>query len=226
MKKSLIMVRILFVLIGLSSLINPQVWADPHNGQSSKVVFIGGNCFEKGGCLSTGGVTIGVTIESSEASVTSAISADRPPSKSDRGEGVDYDKGERGSLSSVEVAAGLDEVIAGLSDFAFSTMALSEVSASSLAKFDTVVLNVGSSAMGCTCDTLTSQQKSDLIAFVASGKKLIIYDSECEPVDYSWLPFPFKTSNPGPQGAQGTLTSVCPKNSIFTDLGSTQGEKI
>jgi len=51
MKKSLIMVRILFVLIGLSSLINQQVWADPHNGQSSKVVFIGGSCFEEGGYL-------------------------------------------------------------------------------------------------------------------------------------------------------------------------------
>ncbi|MCL6584332.1 MAG: putative Ig domain-containing protein [bacterium] len=201
MKKSLIMVRILFVLIGLSSLINQQVWADPHNGQSRNVVFIGGNYFKKGGNLSTGGGIISPSLESSEASVTSAISADRPSSKSDRGEG-----GERGSLSSVEVAAGLDEVIAGLSDFTFSTMAPSDVSASSLAPFDTVVLNVGSSAMGCTCETLTPQQKSDLIAFVASGKKLIIYDSECEPVDYSWLPFPFKTSNPGPQGARGTLT--------------------
>jgi len=84
MKKSLIMVRILFVLIGLSSLINQQVWADT---QSRNVVFIGGKCFEEGGCLNTGGVTISPSLESSEASVTSAISADRPPSKSDRGEG-------------------------------------------------------------------------------------------------------------------------------------------
>jgi hypothetical protein len=45
---------------------------------------------------------------------------------------------------------------------------------------------------------------------VEVGNKLIIYDSECfpGPVDYSWLPYPFETANPGAQGAQGTLTIV------------------
>jgi hypothetical protein len=52
------------------------------------------------------------------------------------------------------------------------------------------------------------QQKTALVNFLATGHKLIIYDSECAPQDYSWLPYPFTTNNPGAQGAQGTLTIV------------------
>lgn len=98
-----------------------------------------------------------------------------------------------------------------LGDFTFTPMAPGAVSAANLAAFDTAVLNVASSAMACNTNTLTPQAQADLVAFVGAGKKLIIYDSECfpEPVDYSWLPYPFQTSNPGPAGAQeGTLTVV------------------
>jgi len=80
-------------------------------------------------------------------------------------------------------------------------------------KCDTFVLNVASSfslgGLGCNVGgNLTAQQKADLVAFVQQGGKLIIYDSECVPQDYSWLPYPFATSNPGAQGARGTLTIV------------------
>ena len=57
------------------------------------------------------------------------------------------------------------------------------------------------------------------MAFVAAGNKLIIYGSECSiPVDYSWLPYPFATNNPGAAGAQGTL-AVVENNFLSTLIG-------
>lgn len=105
-----------------------------------------------------------------------------------------------------------------LGDFNFSPMHPSTVNAASLAPFDTAVLNVASYAMRCNTNTLNLQQQVELIAWVAAGHKLIIYDSECYPgpVDYSWLPFPFSTANPGAMGAQGTLTIV-EDNTLSTD---------
>ncbi len=95
-----------------------------------------------------------------------------------------------------------------LGDFTFSNLAPGAVNAANLAAFDTAVLNVASTEMGCTTATLLPPAKTDLVAFVALGHKLIIYDSECPAADYSWLPFPFTTSNPGAMGATGTLTIV------------------
>lgn len=97
-----------------------------------------------------------------------------------------------------------------LGDFTFAPMMPVDVSAASLAPFDTAVLNVASYAMACNTDTLTSSQQADLIMWVAAGHKLIILDSECYPgpVDYSWLLYPFSTANPGALGAAGTLTIV------------------
>jgi len=97
-----------------------------------------------------------------------------------------------------------------LGDFAFTPMAPAAVSAASLAPYDTAVLNVASGGMACNTATLTPAQKADLVSFVGGGKKLIIFDSECfpGPVDYSWMPFPFTTANPGALGGTGTLTIV------------------
>ncbi len=108
-----------------------------------------------------------------------------------------------------------------LGDFAFTAMIPSAVSAASLAPFDTAVLNVASQDMRCDTATLSAQQRAALVAFVAAGKKLIIFDSECEPgpVDYSWLPYPFTTANPGAQGAQGTLTIV-EENRLSSNLAA------
>ncbi len=105
-----------------------------------------------------------------------------------------------------------------LGDFNFSAMSPANVNATNLAPFDTALLNVASSGMMCNTDTLSLQQKDDLIAWVAAGHKLIIYDSECSSsqTDYSWLPFPFTTNNPGAMGANGTLT-VVEDNTLSTD---------
>ena len=90
----------------------------------------------------------------------------------------------------------------------FTNLAPASVSTASLATYDTVVLNVASSQMGETTATLSTDAKEDLVAFVGNGGKLIIYDSECASADYSWLPYPFTTVNPGQQGATGTLFIV------------------
>lgn len=60
--------------------------------------------------------------------------------------------------------------------------------------------------MDCVVGTLSASSEADLAAFVSGGGKLIIYDSECPEQDYSWLPYPFTTSNPGAMGGNGTLT--------------------
>jgi hypothetical protein len=109
-------------------------------------------------------------------------------------------------------------------DFNFFTLTVGSVGSAALGPggvcgasgCDTVLLNVASPGMACNTASLSAQQKSDLIDFVESGRKLIIYDSECVPQDYSWLPFSFTTANPGAQGAQGTLTIV-ENNTLFSD---------
>ena len=96
-----------------------------------------------------------------------------------------------------------------LGDFSFTNLTPADVSLANLSAYDTVLLNVASAEMGCTTNTLSASAKADLVTFVGNGGKLIIYDSECAAgvgVDYSWLPYPFNTSNPGAMGATGTLT--------------------
>lgn len=96
-----------------------------------------------------------------------------------------------------------------LPGFNFVNLAPAAVNPGSLANVDTVVLNVASSEMACTTNTLSLIAKADLNNFVANGGKLIIYDSECQVVDYTWLTYSFLTSNPGPIGfTGGTLTIV------------------
>ena len=81
---------------------------------------------------------------------------------------------------------------------------------------DTLILNVASSSgspyLGLGCNVyanLTTQQKADIVTFVQNGGKVIIYDSECPTQNYSWLPYPFTTQNPGATGSRtGTLTIV------------------
>lgn len=114
-----------------------------------------------------------------------------------------------------------------LGDFTFAGMLSSSVSSATLANYDTAVLNVASNDMACNLNKLTASQKTDLVNFVKGGKKLIIFDSECPTQDYSWLPFPFTTANPGAQGANGTLnileenilSSKDPANVHFIDAG-------
>jgi hypothetical protein len=73
---------------------------------------------------------------------------------------------------------------------------------------DTVLLNVCSAGMGCTTAGLSSAEKSALVSFVGDGHKLIIYDSECPGVDYSWLPAPFSSAPLNTGAAAGTVSVV------------------
>jgi len=114
----------------------------------------------------------------------------------------------------------------GGSTFNFTNMAVSQVSLTNLAPYDTAVLNMASlsTSGGCACDStnLTAQAKADLNQFVSNGGKLIIFDSECPTgVDYSWLVYPFTTNNPGAMGASGTL-NIVEENCLSTSAsGST-----
>ncbi len=76
------------------------------------------------------------------------------------------------------------------------------------AGIDTVVL-----AQICKIKTVVSSTfKRALVDWVAAGHKLIIQDAdgcnEHSKPDYSFLPFPFATSNPGAQGAASALRIV------------------
>jgi Big-like domain-containing protein len=102
-------------------------------------------------------------------------------------------------------------------DFTFTNVPVASVSAATLSAFDTVLLNAASTQMGCDVNNLSVSQKTDLVNFLNGGGKLIIYDSECPPQDYSWLPNPFTTSNPGALGGTGTV-NVVEDNFLGTDI--------
>lgn len=82
----------------------------------------------------------------------------------------------------------------GLGDFRFTNLHPMNVSAANLDQYDIALLNVASLWMQDTTATLSDAAKTALMAWVAEGNKLIIYDSGCRNVDYSWLPYPFTTS--------------------------------
>lgn len=88
----------------------------------------------------------------------------------------------------------------------FVPMSIGSVSLALLAPYDTVLLNVAS--FGCNINDLLPAAQADLVTFVHQGHKLIIWNSECGPQNYNWLPFPFTTNNPGALGASGTLAVV------------------
>lgn len=84
---------------------------------------------------------------------------------------------------------------------------------------DTILLNVASSGVDCNISTaLSTAEETVLLNFVDAGGKLIIYDSECSSQDYSWLPYPFTTANPGALGASGALTIV--ENNVLSSDNS------
>jgi hypothetical protein len=79
---------------------------------------------------------------------------------------------------------------------------------------DTVVL-----AQVCDIKTSVSDAfKKALIPWIAAGHKLIIQDADtCSGAsvpDYSFLPYPFATSNPGALGAKGTALAFVEENFI------------
>jgi hypothetical protein len=88
---------------------------------------------------------------------------------------------------------------------------------------DTVLLNVASpigagGGLACNINNLTVANKADLVSWVSNGGKLIIYDSECATQNYSWLPYPFSTNNPGAAGANGVV-NIVEDNALSTKVG-------
>lgn len=113
------------------------------------------------------------------------------------------------------------ETNANLEDFSFAPLAPTDVNANNLSGFDTVVLNMASSALNCNSNNLSATAKTDLIAFVGEGKKLIIYDSQCNPgPDYNWLPFPFVTNNPGVTGTTKGSLAILENNMLSSNSPS------
>lgn len=88
---------------------------------------------------------------------------------------------------------------------------------------DTVLLNVASSfvlgagSFNCSTGLLSADAKAALLSFVNNGGKLIIYDSECNTQDYSWLPYPFTTHNPGATGAFSGTVHVVEDNDLSSN---------
>lgn len=100
----------------------------------------------------------------------------------------------------------------------FTNLPVANVSAASLSAFDTVVLNQ-------ICDANTrfnASQKAAINQFVAAGGKLIIYDSDgcygSNTPDYGWLIFPFRTNNPGQQGASGGTLTIVEENTLSSNI--------
>src|SRR5659263_411521 len=100
----------------------------------------------------------------------------------------------------------------------FTPLKKADLSSATLANYDTLILFE-------ICDistSLSSAQHDAIIAYLAAGNKILLFDADrCAPgfggagnADYSWFTYPFTTSNPGPQGASGTLTIV--ENSTLT----------
>lgn len=88
--------------------------------------------------------------------------------------------------------------------YSFTRMMASLFGTASLASTDTVMWNMLCHPAGF----LDSAQIKMLLAWIAAGHKLIIHDGDMcagtTATDYSFLPYPFTTDNPGPHGARGT----------------------
>ncbi len=78
-----------------------------------------------------------------------------------------------------------------------------------LADVDTVVMQ-----QACDLKPLSPRVRRMLTAWVAAGHKLIIHDSDkCGSTpDYSWLPYRFKSDNPGAFGKPGSVLRIVENN--------------
>lgn len=99
--------------------------------------------------------------------------------------------------------------------FRFTPLAVALLTPDSLTGVDTVVLACVDSAS----KRVAPWQGDALNAFVYAGHKLIIYDADkCgTETDYSFLPYPFKTANPGAQGASGKNLYLVESDTLGSD---------
>jgi outer membrane protein OmpA-like peptidoglycan-associated protein len=110
---------------------------------------------------------------------------------------------------------GYADFLAQFRGYHFTALGLSLFTAETLAGVDTVIL-------GHLCGLgkeIAHFQSQALLDFVTSGHKLIIDDADaCTTTDYSFLPYPFHTSNPGAEGAKGDNLVLVEPSTLGTDL--------
>lgn len=120
--------------------------------------------------------------------------------------------------------------------YTFVDILATDISSTTLASFDTLVLSQ-------VCDVgtaLSVSQQRAVVDWVADGGKLVLYDSDVcggysyfamgvPVVDYSWLPYPFVTDNPGGRGSSSghfavvvndTMVSADPASPYYIDAGA------
>jgi len=101
----------------------------------------------------------------------------------------------------------------------FVPLSIAVFTPQALAGVDTVVL-------GQICDLgkrIAPWQAQALLDFAQAGHKLIIHDADnCTSTDYSFLPYPFHTSNPGRQGASSPDVILVEASTLGND---TKGSK-
>jgi hypothetical protein len=100
---------------------------------------------------------------------------------------------------------------AAYANFTFTNLPWVNVTAGNLTSYHIVVLVIDA---GAPTPLLAPQQVTDLNNWVYNGGKLIIYDSEMPAVNYTWLPYPFTTSNPGAAGASGQPVTYLEDNTL------------
>lgn len=103
--------------------------------------------------------------------------------------------------------------------FTFTLLPWANVTTGNLTQFQIVVLMADTGGE----INLDETQRSELVQWVSNGGKLIMYDSELSSINYTWLPYPFSTINPGALGQGGTavfkedntLGSTNPANTAY-----------
>jgi hypothetical protein len=103
------------------------------------------------------------------------------------------------------------------SDVTFTQIQEADLWPDTLTNYDTLLLS-----QACTIGQLPPAQLYAVTNWIAAGHKLVIYDSDaCSPVDYSWLPYPFTTINPGAKGStKGDFLIVQENSMLNTDPAS------
>jgi hypothetical protein len=89
---------------------------------------------------------------------------------------------------------------AAFANFTFTNLPWENVTAGNLTAYQIVVMLIEPFSPS---PPLSAPQEADLVAWISNGGKLIMYDSEMTATDYSWLPYPFTTNNPGAGGWSG-----------------------
>lgn len=98
----------------------------------------------------------------------------------------------------------------------FTSLDTTGISAATLSGKDTLIL------WGYDPFLLSASQRTDLIAWIEGGGKLIIWDAEdafygaSNTFDYSWLPYSFSIVAPGPEGDERQPLFIIEENQLST----------